>query len=225
MCLGMQLPYCHLHLVSLTCNGHMLDHDRSTKWVCSHSHRRCGSPLLPGYTRILDTPCWSYWYGQTFVRQVQSYLWRDNISTIQETKVDGPDRHEGVLNRCHPVCQLAICFPFSLARFGYLTLAYVWACRDASLSNLGRSCDRNASFYVEISFSVSLRALCECNLLKSWSALHRRYGMRAVFLKKITVLSPWVWFPGILDVYGSSRSLRNVSFKLVISFRRHSLST
>ena len=57
MCLGMQLSYCHLHLVSLTCNGHMLDHDRSTKWVCSHSHRRCGSPLLPGYTRILDTPC------------------------------------------------------------------------------------------------------------------------------------------------------------------------
>ena len=74
-------------------------------------------------------------------------------SLFKSALLDGPDRHEGVLNRrgkfiCfihelakqfnrrRPVCQVAICFPFStfdkaflafahLARFGYLALTFV----------------------------------------------------------------------------------------------------
>ena len=59
-------------------NGHMLDHDGSTKWVCSGSLWHWGSSLLPRCPRILDTSHWSHWYGRIFVWQVQSYLCMDN---------------------------------------------------------------------------------------------------------------------------------------------------
>ena len=148
----------------------MLDHDRSTG-VCSDSHRYSGSPLLPGYTRILDT---SGAPGMVKFLYGKSRATYEGTTIIQESKVvvlevcgsdivrrslfksallDGPDHHEGVLNRrgkfiCfihelvkqfnrrRPVCQVAICFPFStfdkaflafahLARFGYLALIFV----------------------------------------------------------------------------------------------------
>ena len=41
-------------------NGNMLDHDGSTKWVCSGSRWHWGSSLLPRCPRILDTSHWSH---------------------------------------------------------------------------------------------------------------------------------------------------------------------
>ena len=115
--------------------------------------------------------------------------------------------------------QLATGFPASssneqfisrahIACFRWFTFTYICTWGDTDLSNGCGACERDAAFYLEISFTVRFRASWERYLFNSYSTNNRSNNIGTEIVQEIIIRPPRISFIRFIN-------LQRQSFQLV----------